>query len=59
VRLRSLLAAALVAAALALASSDGGAADQSIIVATSVEQTHTITPAMVEQLPPIEQKVPF
>jgi hypothetical protein len=59
VRSRSLITAALVAAALALASNNARAADQSVVVAQSVEQTHTIDMAMVEQLPAIEQKVSF
>jgi hypothetical protein len=59
VRPRSLVVAAFVAAALALASDNARAADQSIVVAQSVEQTHTIDIAMVEQLPAIEQKVSF
>ncbi len=58
-RPRSLLAAALIAASLALPAKNATAADQSIIVATSVEQTHTIDRAMVEQLPAIEQTVSF
>ena len=58
-RPRSLVAAALVAASLALTGNDATAADQSIVVATSVEQSRTIDPAMVEQLPAIEQKVSF
>jgi hypothetical protein len=59
VRPRSLVVAAFVAAALALASDNARAADQSIVVAQSVEQTHTIDMVMVEQLPAIEQKVSF
>jgi hypothetical protein len=59
VRPRSLVAAALVAASLALTGDHATAADQSIVVATSVEQSRTIDPAMVEQLPAIEQKVSF
>ena len=35
------------------------AADQSISVTTSVEQTRTIEPAAIEKLPPVEQKVSF
>ena len=56
---RSLVAAVLIAAALALAGNSATAADQGIVVATSVEQTRTIDPAMVRQLPVIEQKVSF
>jgi hypothetical protein len=56
---RSLVAAALIAAALALVGNSATAADQGIVVATSVEQTRTIDPAMVGQLPVIEQKVSF
>jgi hypothetical protein len=59
VRLRSLVAAALIAASLALAASDATAADQGIVVATSVEQTRNIDPAMVEKLPAIEDKISF
>jgi hypothetical protein len=59
VRPRSLVTAALVAAALALAGNNARAADQSVVVAQSVEETHTIDMAMVEQLPAIEQKVSF
>ncbi|HUC69639.1 MAG TPA: molybdopterin-dependent oxidoreductase [Stellaceae bacterium] len=58
-RLRSLAVAALAAASLALASNNTTAADQSIVVAASVEQTQTIDPAIVAQLPAIEQKVSF
>ena len=57
--LRSLAVAALAAASLALASNNAPAADQSIVVAQSVERTHTIDPAMVAQLPAIDQKVSF
>jgi Oxidoreductase molybdopterin binding domain len=59
VRLRSLVAAALIAATLALATGRATAADQSIVVATSVEQTRTIDPAMAEKLPAVEEKVSF
>jgi hypothetical protein len=59
VRPRSLAAAALIAALLALANTDARAADQSVVIATSVELTHTIDPAMVERLPAIEEKVSF
>jgi DMSO/TMAO reductase YedYZ molybdopterin-dependent catalytic subunit len=59
VRPRSVVAAAIIAISLALAGNNATAADQSIVVATSVEQTHTIDPAMVEQLPAIEQKASF
>jgi Oxidoreductase molybdopterin binding domain len=59
VRPRYLVAAALIAASLALPGNNAAAADQGIIVTTSVEQTHTIDPATVEQLPAIEQKVSF
>ena len=58
-RPRSLVTAALIAAALALASNIALATDQSVVVAQSVEQTHTIDVAIVEQLPAIEQKVSF
>lgn len=56
---RSLVAAVLIAAALALAGNSATAADQGVVVATSVEQTRTIDPAMVRQLPAIEEKVSF
>jgi Oxidoreductase molybdopterin binding domain len=59
VRPRSLVAAALVAASLVLTGNDATAADQSIVVATSVEQSRSIDPAVVEQLPAIEQKMSF
>jgi Oxidoreductase molybdopterin binding domain len=59
VRPRHLFLATLIAASLALASNKAPAADKSIVIATSVEQTHTIDPAIVEQLPEIEQKVSF
>jgi Oxidoreductase molybdopterin binding domain len=59
VRPRSLAAAALIAALLALANTDARAADQSVVIATSVEQTHTIDPAMVARLPAIDEKVSF
>jgi hypothetical protein len=59
VRPYSLVAAALVAASLVLASSGARAAGQSIVVASSVEQTRTIDPAMVEQLPAVEEHILF
>jgi hypothetical protein len=59
VRPRSLVAAALIVASLALAGNDATAADQSIVIATSVEQTHSIDPALVEQLPAVEEKISF
>jgi Oxidoreductase molybdopterin binding domain len=46
-------------AALALAGNHATAADQGIVVARSVEQTRTVDPAMVEQLPAIEQQLSF
>jgi hypothetical protein len=52
-------AAAIVAASLALASNNTRAGDPSVVIAQSVEQTHAIDPAMVEQLPAVEQKVSF
>jgi Oxidoreductase molybdopterin binding domain len=55
---RSLIAA-LVAASLALAGSVARAADQDITVVAPAEQTRTIDPAMVEQLPAIEEKISF
>jgi len=59
VRSPPLLAAVLIAASLAFAANLAIAADQSILVATSVEQTHTIDPAMVEKLPAVEEKISF
>jgi Oxidoreductase molybdopterin binding domain len=59
VRPRSLHTAALIAALLALANTDARAADQSVVIATTVEQTHTIDPAMVERLPAIDEKASF
>jgi len=59
VRPRSLLGAALIAASLAFAASYATAADQGIVVATSVEQTHSIDPALVERLPAVEEKISF
>lgn len=58
-RPRYLFLAALIAASPALAGNKTPAADQSIVIATSVEQTQTIDPATIERLPPIEQKVSF
>jgi hypothetical protein len=59
VRLRSLAVAAVIAASLALTGNKAPAADQGIVIAQSVEQTHTIDGATVEQLPAIEEKVSF
>jgi Oxidoreductase molybdopterin binding domain len=63
VRPRSFVAAAIIAAALAFASNSAPAADQavgqSVVVAQSVEETHTIDPTMVEQLPAVEEKLSF
>ena len=56
---RSLVAAALIAISLAFPGKNATAANQSIVVATAVEQSRTIDPAMVEQLPATEQKVSF
>lgn len=58
-RLRSLMAAALTAASLTFPGVYVAAADQSIVVATSTEQTHNIDPALVEQLPAVEKKTSF
>ena len=58
-RLRSLAVAASVAASLALAGINGTAAEQGVVITQSVEQTHSIDMAMVEQLPAIEEKVSF
>jgi hypothetical protein len=64
VRPRSLVAAALIAASLGLPGNaatpaDQRPADQSIVGTSFVEQTHPIDPAMVEQLPGIDEKVSF
>jgi hypothetical protein len=59
VRYPPLIAAALIAASLAFAATHATVADQSIVVATSVEQTRNIDPAMVERLPAVEEKVSF
>lgn len=58
-RVRSFAAAALTAASLTLAASHAALAKQNIVVATSVEQSHDIDPAMIEQLPTVEEKVSF
>ena len=58
-RLQTFVAAALIAASLTLPGNHAAAADQSIVVTTSVEQTHNIDPAMVEKLPAVEEKVSF
>jgi molybdopterin-dependent oxidoreductase-like protein protein len=58
-RPRSLFAACLIAASLALGGHHAAAADQTIVVATRVEQAHTIDPTMVEQLPAVDEKVSF
>ena len=49
----------LIAGSLAFAANLAIAADQSILVTTSVEQTHAIDPAMVEKLPTVEEKISF
>jgi Oxidoreductase molybdopterin binding domain len=59
VRLWYLIAAALVVASLALGMSGATAADQSIVVTTSVEEAHNIDLAMVEKLPVVEEKISF
>ena len=58
-RSRSLIAAAIAAAVLALTNTNTSAANQSVVVAQSVEQARTIDPSMLEQLPAIEEKVSF
>ena len=58
-RRRSLAVAVLVATLVALAYNDARAADQSVVIATFVEQTRTVDPAMVERLPAIEEKISF
>lgn len=58
-RPRSLAAATLIAALLALTNTEARAADQSVVIATTVEQTHTIDPALVDRLPAIEEKISF
>ena len=55
----ALVAAALIAVSLALASNIAPAFGQSVVITQSVEQTHTIDPAMIEQLPAIEQHASF
>jgi hypothetical protein len=59
VRYPPFIVAVLIAFPLAFAVSHATAADQSIILATSVEQTHPIDPAMVEKLPAVEEKISF
>lgn len=59
VRVRCFAAAALTAASLTLAGSHAASAKQNIVVATSIEQSHNIDPAMIEQLPPVEERVSF
>jgi hypothetical protein len=59
VRYPSLAATALFALSLAFAADHATAAGQSIVIATPVEQTHSIDPAMVEQLPAVEEKISF
>jgi hypothetical protein len=59
VRLWYLIAAALVVASLALGTSGATAADQSILLTTSVEEAHNIDLAMVEKLPVVEEKISF
>ncbi len=58
-RYPSLVATTLIALLLAFETSYATAADQGIVVATSVEQTHSIAPALVEQLPAVEEKISF
>jgi hypothetical protein len=59
VRCSSFVATALAALLLAFAAHHATAADQSIVVAASVEQIHNIDPAMVEKLPAVEEKISF
>jgi hypothetical protein len=59
VRYPPFIVAVLIALSLAFAVSHATAADQSIVVAASVEQIHNIDPAMVEKLPAVEEKISF
>jgi hypothetical protein len=59
VRYPPFIVAVLIALSLAFAVSHATAADQSIVVAASVEQIHNIDPAMVEKLPAVEETVSF
>jgi Oxidoreductase molybdopterin binding domain len=60
VRYLHLITAALIAVSLiSAAASHAIAADQSISVTTSVEQTRNIDPATIEKLPAVEQKISF
>jgi hypothetical protein len=59
VRYPLLIATALAPLLLAFAGNHATAADQSVVVATSVEQTHNIDAAMVEKLQAVEEKVSF
>jgi hypothetical protein len=58
-QLLPLVAAALVAASLAVVGRAAPAAEQGVVISQSIEQTHTIDLAGLEQLPAVELTVLF